>query len=44
MFGILEKNFKDKELLLILDRIKDLIGFQTFLAKVKYLEQLGEAD
>ena len=37
MFGILEKNFKDKELLLILDRIKDLIAFQTFLTKVDYL-------
>jgi hypothetical protein len=44
MFGTLEKNFKDKELLLILDRIQDLVAFKTFLTKVKYLEQLGEVD
>ena len=37
MFAILESNYKDKELLKILDKIPDLIAFQSFLEKVKYL-------
>jgi hypothetical protein len=37
MFAVLEKNYKEKELLKILEKIPDLIAFQTFLSKVKYL-------
>ena len=37
MFAILEKNYKEKELLKILEKIPDLIAFQTFLRKVKYI-------
>ena len=37
MFTILETNYKDKELLKILDKIADLVAFQKYLGKVKYL-------
>ncbi len=37
MFTILETNYKDKELLKILDKIGDLVAFQKYLGKVKYL-------
>jgi hypothetical protein len=37
MFAILETNYKDKELLKILDKIADLVAFQKYLGKVKYL-------
>ena len=44
MFAILETNFKDKELLKILDKISDLASFQKYLGKVKYLQHLEEAN
>ena len=44
MFGILETNYKDKELLKILDKISDLVAFQKFLGRVKYLKHLEEAN
>jgi 23S rRNA C2498 (ribose-2'-O)-methylase RlmM len=44
MYGILETNFKDKELLKILDKISDLASFQKYLGKVKYLQHLEEAN
>lgn len=40
MFSILEKNYREKELLKILDKIPDLIAFQKFLGRVNYLKQL----
>ncbi len=44
MFSILEKNYREKELLKILDKIPDLIAFQKFLGRVNYLKQLQRVD
>jgi hypothetical protein len=40
MFDKLEKLFEEKELLLMVERIPDLIAFQKFFEKIKYLEHL----
>jgi hypothetical protein len=44
MFAILEKEYKEKELLKILEKIPDLIAFQKFLKRVNYLLQLQRVD
>ena len=44
MLDKLEKLFEEKELLLMIERIPDLIAFQKFFEKVKYLEHLKDAN
>jgi hypothetical protein len=43
MLDKLEKLFEDKELLLMVERIPDLILFQKFFEKIRYLEYLKDA-
>jgi len=44
MLDKLEKLFEDKELLLMVEKIPDLIAFQKFFEKIKYLEHLKDAN
>lgn len=40
----MEKSYQDKDLLQLSNKIPDLINFQKFYEKVKYLNHLGEED
>ena len=40
----MEKSYYDKDLLTLLDRIPDLINYQKFYEKIKYLHHLEEEN
>lgn len=44
MLETLEKNFQDNDLPKLMEKIPDLIEFQKFYSKVKYLDHIKESN